>query len=250
MDVTALGVGDAFSSRWYSTCLLVHHEGSRLLIDCPHPIRKVLAESAPGVDLPDIDAIVLTHLHGDHCSGLEGFGFFSHFVLQRPVPLLAWPGVSNRLWERLAPGMDCLKPTPDAPPVAKTLDDYFAVAPLSIHEPTTFGPFTVEARPTKHHVPTTALRITADGATLAYSADTSFDPALITWLDGAGAPADVVIHETNLGTHTPLDDLLSLPASLRDRMRLVHYPDFFDVAGCSIQCLTQGETIAVGPASR
>ena len=46
MHVTALGVGDAFSARWYSTCLLVTAGENRLLIDCPHPIRKVLAESA------------------------------------------------------------------------------------------------------------------------------------------------------------------------------------------------------------
>jgi hypothetical protein len=33
MRVTALGVGDAFSCLYYSTCLLVEHGGARLLID-------------------------------------------------------------------------------------------------------------------------------------------------------------------------------------------------------------------------
>jgi len=242
MQVTALGVGDAFSARWYSTCLLVTYAGKRLLIDCPHPIRKVLAESAPGVDLPDLDGVVLTHLHGDHCSGLEGLGFFGHFVLQRPVPLLVWPGVSNRLWETLAPGMDCLKPAPGSPPVPMALSDYFTLHPLSLREPLRFGPFSIEARPTHHHVPTTALRITAGGRTLGYSADTSFDPALIDWL----APSDLIIHETNLGTHTPLSELVSLPAPIRDRLALVHYPDFFDVEQCPLRCLRQGETVTVG----
>lgn len=241
MELIALGVGDAFSARFYSTCLLVTSGDTRLLIDCPHPIRKVLAESAPGIDLPDLDAVVLTHLHGDHCSGLEGLGFFSHFVLQRPMPLLAWKGVSNRLWERLGPGMDCLKADPDAPPTPMALDDYFTLHPLSLSEPVQFGPFTIEARPTKHHVPTTALRISAEGRTLGYSADTSFDPALIGWL----ADADFIVHETNLGTHTPLADLLGLPASIRDRMALVHYPDFFDLQACPIRCLRQGEAVVV-----
>lgn len=242
MDVTALGVGDAFSARWYSTCLLVHHDGARLLIDCPHPIRKVLAESAPDVDLPDIDAVVLTHLHGDHCSGLEGFAFFSHFVLQRPVSLVAWEPVADRLWERLAPGMDRLRPDLTSPPRTMTRDDYFAITDLPLDHPVTVGPFTLEARPTLHHVPTTALRITAGGRTLGYSADTAFDPSLLDWL----ADADFVIHETNLGTHTPLADLVALPSPVRDKVALVHYPDFFDLDACPLRCLRQGETVEIG----
>lgn len=241
MKVTALGVGDAFSARWYSTCLLVEHDGARLLIDCPHPIRKVLAESGAGVDLPDLDAVVLTHLHADHCSGLEGLGFFAFFVKGEPMPLLTHPGVGKRLWERLAPGMDTLMRDLDAPPTQHRLDDYFAVRPLSTDDAVNIGPFSIEARWTKHHIPTTALRISAGGRTLGYSADTAFDPSLIEWL----GTADLVIHETNLGTHTPLGSLLGLDDALKARMRLVHYPDWFDVDGCPIRCLRQGETSPV-----
>ena len=241
MILSALGVGDAFSARWYSTCLLVEHDGARLLIDCPHPIRKILAESGTGVDLPDLDAVVLTHLHADHCSGLEGLGFFSFFVAQRPMPLLTHPGVGKRLWERLGPGMDTLVHAVDAPPTLHALDDYFAVHDLSTDAPVRFGPFTIESRWTKHHVPTTALRITAGGRTLGYSADTAFDPTLIDWL----ASADLIVHETNLGTHTPIADLTALPDAITARMALVHYPDRFDLGACPIRCLHQGETTSV-----
>ncbi len=240
MKVTALGVGDAFSARWYSTCLLLEHDGVRLLVDCPHPIRKVLAEST-SIDLPDLDAVVLTHLHADHCSGLEGLGFFAYFVNEQPMPLLTHPGVSKRLWERLAPGMDTLLQDLDAPPSRQELADYYALTSLSTDDAVAFGPFSIEARWTKHHVPTTALRIRAGARTLGYSADTAFDPELISWL----AEADLVIHETNLGTHTAIEDLLSLDDDLKARMRLVHYPDWFDVDGCEIRCLRQGETVEV-----
>ena len=75
-----LGVGDAFSARYYSSCLALEAEGTWLLIDCPHPIRKLMREAsvAAGVELDAdrIAAICLTHLHADHCSGLEGIGLF------------------------------------------------------------------------------------------------------------------------------------------------------------------------------
>jgi hypothetical protein len=45
---------------------------------------------------------------------------------------------------------------------------------------------------------------------------TAFDPALIAWL----GEADVVVHETNHGVHTPYGKLAALPVALRSRMRL------------------------------
>ena len=242
--LTALGVGDAFSAKWYSTCLLLEAEGARLLVDCPHPIRKILAESAPGVDVPDIDAILLTHLHADHSSGLEGYGFFSWFVLKRAARLVAHPAVVERLWDaQLAASMDRLitEPRDDAVVHEHRFADFFDHVPIEEGEVLDVGPFTVECRRTIHHIPTTAFRVRAAGRTLGYSADTAFDPSLVEWL----APADLIVHETNLGVHTPYEDLAALPEPLRARMRLVHYPDFFDVEGSVIACLEHGQTIDV-----
>jgi ribonuclease BN (tRNA processing enzyme) len=72
-----------------------------------------------------------------------------------------------------------------------------------------------------------------------YSADTAFDPDLIDWL----AEADWVIHETNYGTHTPLSSLLLLPAELKARMRLIHYPDALSPADCPIACLHERQLV-------
>ena len=88
-----------------------------------------------------------------------------------------------------------------------------------------------------HHIPTSALRVSAGGATLGYSADTAFDPALIDWL----AASDLFLHETNYGTHTPLDRLLGVDAAVRARMRLIHYPDPHDVDGSPIACAREGD---------
>jgi len=105
------------------------------------------------------------------------------------------------------------------------------------------GPFSIECRKTIHHVPTTALRVrhAASGRTLGHSADTAFEPALIEWL----ARADLVVHETNYGVHTPYEKLAALPEDLRARMRLIHYPDDFDLAASVIEPLHQGRVYHV-----
>lgn len=245
LSVVPLGVGDAFSRRYWSSCLLVECDGFRLLIDCPHPIRRVLASSTPAgepaLDVGDLDAVLITHTHADHCSGLEGLGFFAFFALQRRLPLLAHPTVLARLWSgHLAAGMDQLLDAEGA--LHKmSLDDYFDVQPLSLSEPAAIGPLSVRCRMTRHHVPTTALRLAGGGAELGYSADTAHDPALIDWL----AEADLFIHETNLGTHTPYDALAALPEATRRRARLIHFTDDFDLNASDIPPLREGQRVQV-----
>ena len=71
--------------------------------------------------------------------------------------------------------------------------------------------------------------------------DTAFDEGLIKWL----SEADLMIHETNYGVHTPYEKLAALPAELRARMRLIHYPDDFDTGASVIEPLAQGRRYTV-----
>jgi ribonuclease BN (tRNA processing enzyme) len=246
LSFVTLGVGDAFSALYYSSCLAIEAEGQVLLVDCPHPIRKMMREaslsSGVTLDAERVSGLVLTHLHADHSSGVEGLGYFSFFVLKRKLPLLAHPDVSRRLWEgHLAAGMEQLIRTPGGAPEHQGLDDYFEPLPLSTETAVRFGPFSIECRRTYHHVPTMALRIRAAGRCLGYSADTAYDEALIAWL----AEADLVVHETNHGVHTPYEKLAALPETLRAKMRLIHYPDAFDLTASNIEPLTQGRRYTV-----
>jgi ribonuclease BN (tRNA processing enzyme) len=243
MRVVPLGVGDAFSAVHYSSCLaVVDGSGEILLVDCPHPIQKMLREAADTAGLPlppdRIHGVALTHLHADHVSGLEGLAYYSFFYLRRRLRLLCHPDVLVRLWDgHLAAGMEQLLPAVGQPFVQKRLEDYFEILPLETSRAVESGPFSVECRHTIHHIPTTAFRIRAGGRTLGYSADTAFDASLIEWL----AAADLVVHETNYGVHTPYADLAALPAELRARMRLIHYPDEFQ--GDGIARLRQGQIV-------
>src|SRR5262249_4805323 len=195
MQFVPLGVGDAFSELRYSSSLAVEQDGALLLVDCPHPMLKMLREAraASGLALaPDrIVGIALTHLHADHASGLETFAYFFHFALRRRLPLVAHSDVLARLWDgHLAAGMEPLLPAVGSDFVRRGLDDYFEIHPLD--NPVELGPFTIEGRRTIHHIPTTALRIRAGGRTLGHSADTAFDEGLVAWL----AEADLILHET------------------------------------------------------
>jgi ribonuclease BN (tRNA processing enzyme) len=237
-----LGVGDAFSKLYYSSSLLVSADGATLLVDCPHPIRKMLYEVAvdPKPNVGDVDAVVLTHLHADHVSGLEGFLFYSRYHLNRLGMIVAHDTVLSELWpHHLAAGMGNLQATD--PGERRSLDAYATTSALCDDRPIRVGPFEIRCRRTIHNVPTYALKISACGATLGYSADTSFDPTLIEWL----SDSTLIIHETNDGIHTPYEELNALPKSIKNRVRLIHYPDDFDVDSSAIECLVQGRRYGV-----
>jgi ribonuclease BN (tRNA processing enzyme) len=274
------GVGDAFTERYHnaSFCIEEPESGLRLQIDCPPAYPRVLADyrrvSGQALRVDDIDHLLLTHLHGDHCGGTEAYLFLRRFVIGRKPTLLGAPEVLDELWPgRLRGGMEQLllsapewtaealadrsaAGTPEAgddrallrepggPLRQLGLSDYTARQDLSPGV-TRLGPLRIERRFTRHHIPTTALRISVAGRArplLGYSADTAFDPDLIDWL----AEAELVIHETNFGVHTPLRSLLLLPESLRARMRLIHYPDSLAPESCPIRCLTEGELLEIG----
>jgi ribonuclease BN (tRNA processing enzyme) len=246
-----LGVGEAFTARYYTSCLALGVDDDWLLIDCPHPARKLLREASvtalpKPIDLHLIHAVAVSHLHADHCCGLEDFGYYSHFALGRRAKVLMHPDASARLWDGLlAAGMELFQAKPDTPPLRKALSDYFELIDLDQDKPVKCGPFSVECRRTIHSVPTFALRVAVDGRVLGFSADTAFDPSLIEWL----ACSDLIIHEATTmihsGLHTPYEKLAALPEPLRAKMRLTHYPDEFDVDSSIIEPLRQGRLYEV-----
>jgi ribonuclease BN (tRNA processing enzyme) len=242
-----LGVGDAFSAIYYSSCFALESKGRWLLLDCPHPIRKIFREATCSagltMDVDKVQAVILTHLHGDHASGMEGLAFYFRYVLGRKLPVITHPDVAASLWPKhLAGSMELSLQEVDQPPVLRTADEFLDIIPLEENQTLIQGPFSLRCKKTIHNIPTIALTIHAEGRTLGFSADTAFDPALIDWL----APADLIVHEACGGfMHTPYESLLELPQELRAKMRLFHYPDNFDVEGARIEALRQGKICQV-----
>ena len=244
-EVMAVGVGDTFSARNHTTALVLTCDGFQLAIDCPDTYRRVLQDAANrsgrGLELEDIDHLLITHVHGDHMNGLEGVAFYKHFVEGKRVKLLTTPEVSDVIWrERLRVSMGQLW----SGEKFRTLEreDYFEDLALNWSKPVEVGPFRIETYRTVHHVPTCAVRIQAGSQILGYSSDTAFDPGLIEFL----STADLIIHETNFGpAHTPYERLAELPEKLRKKMRIIHYPDFLDLEESVIQPMIEGQYLEV-----
>lgn len=80
----------ALASGSRGNALLVEHDDTLLLIDCGLPLRR-LAErlAAVGRDLEKIDAVLVTHEHGDHSRGL---GALSR---RRAIPVFTTPGTAR-----------------------------------------------------------------------------------------------------------------------------------------------------------
>lgn len=251
MRVVILGTGDAFTATSFGSSAVLEAPAGPVLLDCPDPIHRVIAEArrASGVhlDAARIGHVLLTHLHGDHSNGLESLGFASLVRRlnsgdrhDRPA-IHTHRAAADRLWEKLAPAMDAPL-TPGGP--RATLEDFFAVRLLGPDAAGDVAGLSVEVRPTRHPVPTVGLRITANGRTLGWSGDTGFDPEHIAWL----SEAHLIVHECAPGAvHTNAEDLMTLPAELRARMRLIHVSDGYDPAslGCDIPVLRAGDVLEV-----
>lgn len=242
MRALILGVGDAFTARSFGSSAVIEAPAGYVLLDCPDLIHRALREarekSGWAVDRTKITDILLTHLHGDHCNGLESLGFARrdlHPDLPRPR-LHTWPKVGDRVWERLAPAMDAGG--------ERTLDDYYDLRTFEADETTEHkvAGLTVRARPTRHPIPTIGFLISDGRRTLGWSSDTPFEQAHIDFL----SRADLIVHESNVGPpHTPIEDLNALPAELRAKMRLIHLPDDFDRSRTDIGMLEPGQVLEV-----
>src|SRR5262245_30634534 len=96
--VLFIGTGAAFGSGGRrNSAILVREAGRTLLLDCGPTTLSGLKQL--GVDPLEIDAVALSHFHGDH---IAGFPFllldyvYAH-PRERPMAIIGPPGVESRL---------------------------------------------------------------------------------------------------------------------------------------------------------
>jgi ribonuclease BN (tRNA processing enzyme) len=120
------------------------------------------------VDPLAIDAVLLSHLHADHCLDLAGYYVLRKYHPAGPQPRLpVWGPVGTA--DRMARAYDL----PLDPGMRHEFDFREWAGPIEV------GPFSVVPVPVAHPVPAFGLRVAANGATVAYSGDTGPTLALV-----------------------------------------------------------------------
>jgi ribonuclease BN (tRNA processing enzyme) len=180
VSIKFLGSGDAFGSGGrFQTCIFVDSSEIGFLLDCG--ASSLIAMKQFGVSPSDVDAILITHLHGDHFGGIPFFILDSQLISRRNNPLLIAgpPGLEERVhrsMEVLFPGSTQIKQR-----------FQIQIAELPEGVPTRLGVLLVTPERVVHAsgAPPYALRVEVAGKTLAYSGDTEWTDSLIKAASGA-----------------------------------------------------------------
>ena len=185
VTVQVVGAGDAFGSGGrFQACTSVRAPEGHALLDCG--ATSLVALKRLGIDPGSVDAVLVTHHHGDHFGGLPFLILDGQFSRRtRPLVVAGPPGLA----ERLPRTMEALYPG------SSTVERRFAVEVVELRErvEAAVGPFRATAFAVDHAsgAPAYALRLAAGGAVIACSGDTAWTDSLL----DASAGADLFICE-------------------------------------------------------
>jgi ribonuclease BN (tRNA processing enzyme) len=180
VTVRFVGSGDSFGSGGrFQTCILVDGPSSRVAID--FGTSSLIALAQQGIASNSIDAILLTHLHGDHCGGVPFLLIDAMLAAKRQRPLtIAGP---RDLRQRLAEIREALFPG------SHVMTPSFPLEWIELPEGTPHPvlDLRVTARPARHTRETnpTSLRVEVGGKVIAYSGDTEWTDDLAAVARGA-----------------------------------------------------------------
>ena len=179
VSVTFLGSGDAFGSGGrFQTCILLECPPRRVLLDCG--ASSLIAMKRQGILPVTIEAILVSHLHGDHFAGIPFFLLEAQFSKRAaPLVIAGPPGLQARVRDT----MEALFPKSSETPPRFPLT-FVELLPST---PAQIGGLCVTAESVVHFcgAPPYALRIECAGRTIAYSGDTEWTEALVKVAAGA-----------------------------------------------------------------
>jgi len=217
VGVRFLGTGNAFADGGRShACIHLTAPGASLLLDCGGSSLPAIKRA---IDPAAIDAIAISHLHGDHFGGIPYLVMEQHFA-KRGHPLVV--GGPRELEERTDHAERALYP------------DFFGTIPVGFEvryvtlgaESTVLGGAEVTALPVRH-IPESdphGFRVRIGGRLIAYSGDATWSDDLVALAKGADLFICESTHfaESDVA-HVSYRELLTHRAELEcDRIILTH----------------------------
>lgn len=202
--ITFLGTSDAFHSgaRRHSSCLL-EHDGIAIVVDFGP--TALLSLRTLQIDPARIDAVFITHLHGDHMGGLPFLVLDGmYYSIRRRSLQIFGPVLMKERFEMLTQALygDVMQ---QAVPFDVRVEEWRPNQTVGV------GPLQIQTFLADHmdppHEPL-MLRITIPGGrVISFSGDTAYGPGLEACADGA----DLLIAECTglcppMGRHTTFED--------------------------------------------
>jgi ribonuclease BN (tRNA processing enzyme) len=236
MKIKILGSGNAFclAEENYHSNFIIESEGENLLFDAGTTIAEAL--NGGGVAPADIDNIFISHLHGDHCGGIEYIAFKTYFEQfpfgENKINLIGHKTVMETGWDRTwSGGLRSIEGQ------RNTLETYFDTNYLEDNGMFFFGNARCLLFPTQHVVDDKKLVasygivIKENCKTLMITGDTQYDPE---GLELYYADADIIMHECEFSdydnsVHSQYRKLILLPDHIKAKIWLYHYSDNGDL---------------------
>ena len=229
-----IGTGSAFAKTLNQNNLIIAKGDDHLLIDCGTKCSQALHNV--GMPLPSIRNYLITHSHADHIGGLEEAQLLGRYVTQQKPTMIINTAYEKILWEQSLKGGSQKSEAKEL-----TFSDLWSVIrpkklkgyPRETWE-ANIGSINVKM-PRTMHFPDNA-RSWKDGAwscaviindKVLFTSDTRFDPDLLESMDKK-FDFEIIFHDCQLftgGVHASIDELTTLPASLKSKIILMHYGD-------------------------
>ncbi|CUU57855.1 Ribonuclease BN, tRNA processing enzyme [Parafrankia irregularis] len=208
MKLTILGCSGTYPGP-ASACssYLIEQDGFRLVLDAGN---GSVGELQNHCDIRDVDAVLLSHLHGDHCLDLVATSYARRYHPEGMPPKLPVYGPINTQ-ERLC---GAFERWPDDS--LADIYDFRTIGPGRLH----IGPFGIDLARVAHPIEAYGVRINAGGRTLTYSGDTGACDRLVrlaqgsdlflceaSFLDGEDNPPDLHLTGKDAGVHATRADV-------------------------------------------
>ena len=154
-----------------ASCYLVEHDGHSVVLDMGNGAFGPLQRH---VDVLNVDAVVLSHLHADHCLDLTSYYVWRRYRPEGPahaIPVLGPTGSADRLARAY-----------DLPHTPGMHGEFYFRDHVEVTE---VGPFRITTAPAAHPVEAYSIRVEAGGRSLVFSGDTGPTDTLVDLARGA-----------------------------------------------------------------